>query len=239
MTGAYDLDNFTMPVRIPAGEAKLEGDLVLVPGARGLVVFAHGSASSRFSPRNRLVASVLERDGFATLLIDLLTPDEEEVDRRTGHVRFNIHMLAQRLTAIVDWLLERPETASLPIGLFGVSTVGGAALVAAADRPHSVMAVVSRGGRPDLAGHALPRVTTPTLLVVGGLDSQVVELNREAMSRLPGIVELEVVPGATHLFDEPGTLAEVAERAAEWFGRFLTAAPRRTSTPLWTRTRGA
>jgi dienelactone hydrolase len=216
----YD-DRPTLPVRIPVGDHKLEGDLLLVPDPRGLVVFAHGSGSSRFSPRNRFVAAVLEEEGFATLLIDLLTPEEEEVDRRTAHLRFDIGLLARRLIDIVDWLKDQPETASLQIGVFGASTGGGAALVAAADRPHSIAAVVSRGGRPDLAGHALSRVTVPTLLIVGGLDTVVIDMNRDAMRRMPGTVTLEIVPGATHLFEEPGTLAEVANLAADWFSRHL------------------
>jgi pimeloyl-ACP methyl ester carboxylesterase len=208
-------------VHVPAGDCRLDGDLTLSTDALGLVLFAHGSGSSRRSPRNRFVAHALERHGFATLLIDLLTPEEDEIDRVTGSLRFDIDLLAARLMGIVDWLKERPETAPLPIGLFGASTGGAAALVAAADRPHSIAAVVSRGGRPDLAGHALPRVTAPTLLIVGSLDTQVLEMNRAAMARMHGPAALEVVEGASHLFEEPGALSEVAELAADWFHTHL------------------
>ena len=211
----------TTPVRVPVGGAWLDGDLGWPAGPSGLVLFAHGSGSSRHSPRNRSVAGALEKRGLATLLIDLLTEEEERIDSRTAHLRFDIEMLAERLVAIVDWLRARPETSRLPIGLFGASTGGGAALVAAAARPRDVAAVVSRGGRPDLAGAALPRVTTPTLLIVGGLDTPVIGMNQDAMARMPGHVELTIVPGATHLFEEPGTLARVAELASAWFVRYL------------------
>jgi len=200
----------------------LHGDLGLPAGARGIVLFAHGSGSSRHSPRNQFVARVLEQHGLATLLIDLLTEDEEALDARTGHLRFDIDMLASRLARIIDWLRERSETRVLPIGLFGASTGGGAALVAAALRPDAVATVVSRGGRPDLAGPALKRVNAPTLLIVGGLDIPVIEMNRDAMARMrnPGQhVELEIVAGATHLFEEPGTLERVAELASAWFSK--------------------
>jgi len=207
----------TTSVRVPVGDCRLEGDLTLSTDSLGLVLFAHGSGSSRFSPRNRFVAHAFDRHGFATLLIDLLTPEEDEVDRATASLRFDIDLLAARLVGIVDWLREQPETASLPIGLFGASTGGGAALVAAADRPHSIAAVVSRGGRPDLAGHALPRVTAPTLLIVGSLDTQVLAMNRAAMARMHGPAALEIIEGASHLFEEPGALSEVAEVAADWF----------------------
>jgi pimeloyl-ACP methyl ester carboxylesterase len=202
--------------------AWLEGGLAMPPRPNGVVLFAHGSGSSRHSPRNQYVAHALQEHGLATLLIDLLTIDEEAVDRRTAHLRFDIPLLAARLVAIVDWLPTLAETRSLPIALFGASTGGGAALVAAAERPSNIAAVVSRGGRPDLAGAALPRVTAPTLLIVGGLDVPVIEMNRQAMARMRGDVALEIVPGATHLFEEPGTLERVAELAGQWLTSHLT-----------------
>jgi len=208
-------------VRVAIGDRSLHGDLGLPDHPHGLVLFAHGSGSSRHSPRNQFVAGVLERAGFATLLIDLLTAEEEAVDARTAQLRFDIDMLAGRLVAIVDWLRRRPDVATLPVGLFGASTGGGAALVAAAARPHEIAAVVSRGGRPDLAGPALARVSAPTLLLVGGLDTPVIQMNREAMAKMGGEVVLEIVPGATHLFEEPGTLERVADLAAGWFTRYL------------------
>lgn len=213
-----------MTVRVAFGDKQLNGDLEIPPNARGMVVFAHGSGSSRHSPRNQYVARQLERRGFATLLIDLLTLEEEAVDRRTGHIRFDITLLAGRLVAILEWLKSRDDAGQLPAGLFGASTGGGAALVAAALRPDLVFTVVSRGGRPDLAGPSLPRVVAPTLLVVGGNDEQVIELNRLAMGRMKGEVSLHIVPGATHLFEEPGALEVVATLAAEWFERHLPAA---------------
>jgi len=188
---------------------------------QGLVLFAHGSGSSRHSPRNQFVAGALERCGLATLLIDLLTPDEEAVDVRTAEFRFNLEMLADRLAAIIEWLRRRDETSALPIGLFGASTGGGAALMAAAARPHDVAAVVSRGGRPDLAGSSLAKVKAPTLLIVGGDDEPVIQMNRDAMKQMRGQVTLEIVPGATHLFEEPGTLEQVAALAGDWFIRCL------------------
>jgi putative phosphoribosyl transferase len=211
-------------VVVPAGEVVLEGDLAVPGGSRGLVLFAHGSGSSRHSPRNRSVAEKLQGAGLATLLMDLLTSEEESLDVRTAHLRFDISMLAERLVAAVDWLKGRSTTADLRVGLFGASTGAGAALVASAERPDDVAAVVSRGGRPDLAGPALERVRAPTLLIVGGLDAAVIEMNREAMARMAGDVRLEVVPGATHLFEEPGTLDEVARLASEWFVRRLLVA---------------
>ena len=217
----HEKDRAPLAVRVPFGDRWLHGDLGLPARPHGLVLFAHGSGSSRHSPRNQFVARLLERAGFATLLIDLLTAEEEAVDAQTAHLRFDIDMLAGRLVAIVDWLRRRPETARLPIGCFGASTGGGAALVAAAARPHEIAAVVSRGGRPDLAGPALARVTAPTLLLVGGLDTPVIQMNRDAMSRMRGEVVLEIVPGATHLFEEPGTLERVAALAAGWFSRYL------------------
>jgi putative phosphoribosyl transferase len=214
------------PVQIAIGLARLQGDLAIPDKAQGVVLFAHGSGSSRHSPRNRFVAGILERRGLATLLADLLTPEEEAVDNVTAELRFDLPLLAGRLVAIVDWLRQRDETASLPIGLFGASTGGGAALMAAAERPGPVAAVVSRGGRPDLAGPALGRVMTPTLLIVGGRDEPVIQMNRDAMARMRGEAKLVVVPGATHLFEEPGTLDQVAELAAGWFAHHLQTAPR-------------
>ena len=211
----------TTPVRVPIGDQSLNGDLGLPPQSHGIVLFAHGSGSSRHSPRNQYVARALERRSLATLLIDLLTPQEEVIDDRTAQYRFDIPMLAGRLVTIVDWLRHRQETASLPVGLFGASTGGGAALMAAADRPDEIAAVVSRGGRPDLAGPSLAKVMAPTLLIVGGLDTPVIQMNRDAMKRMRGEVTLEIVPGATHLFEEPGTLDRVAELAGTWFARHL------------------
>ena len=208
-------------VRVPIADQWLDGNLGTPSQPHGVVLFAHGSGSSRHSPRNQFVARALEGRGFTTLLIDLLTPAEEAVDIRTAELRFNIEMLASRLVAIIDWLRRRPETASLPIGLFGASTGGGAALMAAAARPQAVAAVVSRGGRPDLAGTALAKVTTPTLLIVGGLDTPVIQMNRDAMKQMHGEVALEIVPGATHLFEESGTLERVAALAGNWFERYL------------------
>ncbi|MNL31234.1 putative phosphoribosyl transferase [compost metagenome] len=186
-----------------------------------MVLFAHGSGSSRHSPRNRYVAEVLRRRGVGTLLMDLLSVEEERVDERTAHLRFDIPLLASRLVGAIDWLQAEPETRSLPVGLFGASTGGGAALVAAAERPAQVRAVVSRGGRPDLAGAALSRVEAPTLLIVGGDDPVVIGLNQEAMATMRSERLLRLVPGATHLFEEPGTLEAVARLAADWFATHL------------------
>ncbi|MFO7261117.1 MAG: dienelactone hydrolase family protein [bacterium] len=215
-------------VRIPADGAVLDGDLALAAAARGVVVFAHGSGSSRFSPRNRQVAARLQAGGLGTLLMDLLTPEEERIDAATRELRFDIPLLARRLVAAVDWLTQLPETAMLPIGTFGASTGAAAALIAAAERPEIVRAVVSRGGRPDLAGDALARVHAPTLLIVGELDTTVLELNRQALERLPGTKALEIVPGATHLFEEPGALEQVARLAGEWFEVHLAGPARET-----------
>ncbi len=211
----------TTPVRVPVGNRWLQGDLGMPSKPQGLVVFAHGSGSSRHSPRNQFVARVLQQHGLSTLLIDLLTPEEETIDDRTAELRFDIEMLAGRLATIVDWLRRQGETSSLPIGFFGASTGGGAALMAAAARPHEIAAVVSRGGRPDLAGSSLPHVTAPTLLIVGGHDQPVIQMNRDAMKQMHAQVELEIVPGATHLFEEPGTLERVAALAGGWFSRYL------------------
>jgi dienelactone hydrolase len=212
------------PVRIPVGTATLHGDLAWPDDCRGIVLFAHGSGSSRSSPRNRYVAGVLREAGLATLLMDLLTAEEESVDARTAHLRFDIALLAGRLVAATDWLASGSTTGGHAIGYFGASTGAGAALVAAAQRPGLVRAIVSRGGRPDLAGDALGRVTTPTLLIVGGHDVPVIGMNRDAMARIRAEVELEIVPGATHLFEEPGTLETVARLARDWFVRHLARA---------------
>ena len=206
---------------IPAGDATLNADLRMPPRAKGLIVFAHGSGSSRFSVRNRQVAEFLDDRGFATLLLDLLTRAEEAVDAQTARYRFDIPRLAMRVCAASDWTRNHADLRGLPIGCFGASTGAAAALIAAAERPAAISAVVSRGGRPDLAGDALERVKAPTLLIVGGEDTQVIELNREAMRRMCSLVKLEIVPGATHLFEEPGTLDEVARLAAAWFARHL------------------
>ena len=211
-------------VSVPAGTVTLEGDLRVPEGSRGIVLFAHGSGSSRKSPRNRYVAQALREVGLATLLIDLLTADEEAVDLRTGRLRFDVDLLAGRLVGATDWLGKNPETRGLKIGYFGASTGAGAALVAATERPQAVGAIVSRGGRPDLAGPALPRVQAPTLLIVGGNDTPVIRMNQEALAQLRVEAKLEIVPGATHLFEEPGALEVVARLAGEWFRRHLTPA---------------
>jgi dienelactone hydrolase len=213
-------------VQVSAGGVLLEGTLTVPPKARGVVLFAHGSGSSRHSPRNRFVAGELQRSSLATLLIDLLTAEEEAVDLRTRHLRFDIGLLAERLVGATDWLGQHPQMRAVQVGYFGSSTGGGAALVAAAQRPDAVGAVVSRGGRPDLAGDALARVSAPTLLIVGGDDVPVIGMNQEALARMTACSEkrLEIVPGATHLFEEPGKLEEVARLAREWFAKYL---PRR------------
>jgi putative phosphoribosyl transferase len=208
-------------VRVSAGPVELEGILDIPEGAQGIVLFAHGSGSGRHSPRNRYVAEVLREAGLATLLIDLLTPEEEAVDLRTRHLRFDIGLLADRLSGATDWLARNPDTQELRVGYFGASTGAGAALVAAAKRPEAVGAVVSRGGRPDLAGALLSRVAAPTLLIIGGEDEPVIGMNREALAQLRSEKQIEVVPGATHLFEEPGKLEEVARLAADWFTRHL------------------
>jgi putative phosphoribosyl transferase len=209
-------------VRVAAGPVTLEGNLGIPDGARGVVLFAHGSGSSRHSPRNRYVAQQLREAGLATLLVDLLTEEEEAVDQYTAHLRFDIGLLAGRLVRATDWLIQDHRTAGLPLGYFGASTGGGAALVAAAQRPDQVGAVVSRGGRPDLAGAALPAVRAPTLLIVGGDDRPVIELNEMAFGPLgTPVKKLVIVPGASHLFEEPGKLEEVARLAADWFTLYL------------------
>ena len=209
------------PVEIVAGDDVLHGDLRLPPHADGLVIFAHGSGSSRFSTRNRQVAEYLGARGLASLLLDLLTPEEERIDERTREYRFDIERLAPRVGAAAEWARQTPDLRALPIGCFGASTGAAAALMAAADHPATIAAVVSRGGRPDLAGEALPRVFAPTLLIVGGDDGEVIALNQEAMRQMHAHVELAIVPGATHLFEEPGTLEQVERLASQWFGRYL------------------
>lgn len=210
------------PARVVTNAVTLEGDLVIPAGARGIVLFAHGSGSSRHSPRNRFVAEYLQKQGLATLLIDLLTEKEESLDHYRAHLRFDINLLAERLVGATDWLADDARTAHLRLGYFGASTGAGAALVAATQRPDRVAAVVSRGGRPDLAQGALLHVQAPTLLIVGGADTEVIELNEEALEQLgTPIRKMTIVPGASHLFEEPGTLEEVARAAAAWFWRYL------------------
>jgi dienelactone hydrolase len=201
----------------------LAGDLAVCPKGEGVILFAHGSGSSRKSVRNRRVAQVLQRAGFNTLLLDLLTASEEEIDIQTGQFRFDIGMLARRLVEAIDWLGQYPATKDLPIGLFGASTGAAAALIAAARRPAKTAAVVSRGGRPDLAGFVLPHVQAPTLLLVGGEDHTVIALNRQALDSLQCRKELTIVPGATHLFEEPGALEEVSRLARDWFLTYVRA----------------
>jgi putative phosphoribosyl transferase len=208
-------------VRVNAGAARLEGNLTLPEGAGGVVLFAHGSGSSRHSPRNRYVARLLNDERLGTLLIDLLTSDEEAIDQQTAHLRFDINLLARRLVAATDWLLQYPATKHLAVGYFGASTGAAAALVAAAERPEAIGAVVSRGGRPDLAGSALARVRAPALLIVGGNDPTVIDLNEAALAQLGAKKQLVIVPGATHLFEEPGALDQVARLARDWFERYL------------------
>jgi putative phosphoribosyl transferase len=213
------------PVRVTTGNVALEGNLGMPAGATGVVLFAHGSGSGRHSPRNRYVAERLREAGLGTLLIDLLTEAEERIDAHTAHLRFNISLLADRLIGAIDWLGRDARTAALPVGLFGASTGAAAALVATSHRSDRVAAIVSRGGRPDLAGESLPVVRAPTLLIVGGHDEVVITLNRHALARLASPVkELVIIPGAGHLFEEPGKLAGVARLAADWFARHVAAA---------------
>ena len=207
---------------VAVGGAVLEADVVIPAQLQGVVLFAHGSGSSRHSPRNQYVAHELQIAGFATVLADLLTVEEERIDALTAALRFDIGLLATRVAALTDWLVAYRSTAGQPVGLFGASTGAAAALVAAAERPHSVAAIVSRGGRPDLAGKSLSAVRQPTLLIVGGRDPIVVDLNRAALEKLAGEKRLEVIPGASHLFEEPGALERVARLAADWFVRYLT-----------------
>jgi putative phosphoribosyl transferase len=212
-------------VRVEVEHAALDGDLHIPDRASGLVIFAHGSGSSRFSRRNRAVASVLEDARFGTFLLDLLTRDEESVDERTREYRFDIDLLGRRVVAATDWAQARADLDRLPVIYFGASTGAAAALIAAAARPGMVRAVISRGGRPDLARDALPKVQAPTLLIVGGDDAPVIEMNREAMRHMTAPVELRIIPGATHLFEEPGALEEVARLATEWCRRYVEERP--------------
>lgn len=214
-------ESTSIAVHIPVGDVRLEGDLEVPAGANGIVLFAHGSGSSRYSPRNRYVARILREAGVGTLLFDLLTAEEEEVDRFTRHLRFDIPLLAGRLAAAARWVGTQEATKDLSIGFFGASTGGAAALVAAAEAGARVGAVVSRGGRPDLAGGYLKKVTSSVLLIVGELDDRVITLNRYAFNDLTCEKRLEIVPGASHLFQEPGTLEMAARLAAAWFGKHL------------------
>lgn len=212
---------FQETLLIPVDSIELEGELICPPHAKGLVLFAHGSGSSRFSPRNQFVAKSLQESNLATLLIDLLTPQEEKIDLMTRELRFDIELLANRLLAISRWLINDKRTRSLSMGYFGSSTGAAAALIAAASMGKLVAAIVSRGGRPDLASKYLPQVQAPTLLIVGGADSGVIELNQEAYDLLPHLKKLEIIPGATHLFEESGALEMVAELAKKWFLQYL------------------
>jgi putative phosphoribosyl transferase len=215
------LDPRAADVHVPLGPVELDGDLRVPPGARAIVVFAHGSGSGRHSPRNRSVADILATAGLASFLVDLLTPAEEAIDAQTAELRFDIDLLAKRLGGVTDWLASELAGAGLTVGYFGGSTGAAAALIAAADRQQTVRAIVSRGGRPDLALPVLPRIQQPTLLIVGGRDEIVIDLNRRALDRLGGVRRLVIVPGATHLFEEPGALEQVAELASEWFQQYL------------------
>lgn len=211
----------TQVVQIKADDVTLEGNLGLPEGATGIVVFAHGSGSSRFSPRNQFVAEALRDGGLATLLFDLLTSEEEELDQRTRELRFDIQMLAGRVVGATDWLVKQPFAQNLEVGYFGSSTGAAAALIAAAEREGVVEAVVSRGGRPDLASARLPDVKAPTLLIVGEKDQPVIQMNRQAMEQMQTKKELQIVPGASHLFEEPDTLEQVADLARDWFLKHL------------------
>ena len=210
------------PVKVTIGKVTLEGDLCIPPDVAGVVVLVHGSGSSRLSPRNRYVAQIIRQVGLATLLFDLLTPEEEAVDIQTGRYRFDIRLLANRLIGATAWLKQNAETEHMNIGYFGASTGAAAALLATAEHPDDVAAVVSRGGRPDLARPALPYVKSPTLLIVGGRDLPVMAMNRDAANELKVDKKLVVIPGATHLFEEPGTLEEAAKLASNWFVNYLT-----------------
>jgi putative phosphoribosyl transferase len=216
------LRRLEQPATIPAGAVSLEGSLAVPEESAAIVAFAHGSGSGRHSPRNRFVAEALAEAGFATLLFDLLTEAEELAEARSGELRFDIRLLAERLSASVEWLDRDPRTEDLPVGLFGASTGAAAALEVAAARPDAIGAVVSRGGRPDLAPDALPQVKAPTLLIVGGEDRPVIEMNQEALHALRAPKQLEIVPGATHLFEEPGALEGVADLARDWFLEHLS-----------------
>ena len=211
-------------VKIPLNSTHLEGNLIIPPGAEGIVLFAHGSGSSRYSPRNAFLAKILRDGELATLLIDLLTPEEEEIDMRTQKLRFDIDLLALRVISITDWLIRQPHTERLKVGCFGSSTGAAACLIAAKERPKTIHAVVSRGGRPDLAASALPTVEAPTLLIVGENDFPVLAMNRDALNQLRSEKKLEIIPGATHSFPEPGALDKVSILAREWFVQHLTVA---------------
>lgn len=225
-TFMQDQNEIRRIVEIPAGSVRLEGELIVPANATGIVVFVHGSGSSRFSPRNQAVAATIRRSRAGTLLFDLLTKDEEAVDQYTRHLRFDIRLLADRLSAATEWLFREADMTGLGVGFFGSSTGGAAALVAAAELAGRIAAVVSRGGRPDLAGDALPRVTAPTLLIVGEYDDVVIKLNLEAMEQMSCKKQLEIVPRATHLFEEPGALDLVAKLASDWFAAHLTQIPK-------------
>jgi putative phosphoribosyl transferase len=215
------MSNQELELKIPVGNVIVKGNLNLPDQAKGIILFAHGSGSGRFSPRNQYVARELNKSRIATLLFDLLTMDEEQADIITAEYRFNIKLLAQRLLGATIWLKDQPKTRTLSVGYFGASTGAAAALIAAAKLPKDIFAVVSRGGRPDLAGDYLHDVVAPTLLLVGGLDAEVIELNRQAQSRMTNPNKLEIIPGATHLFEEPGKLEIVARLAADWFLKYL------------------
>ena len=218
-------NNDLFPVRkeilIRINGKSIYGNLEIPPKVKGLIIFAHGSGSSRFSTRNKYVAGILNKNNLGTLLFDLLTAEEEKIDNYTAEYRFNIELLAKRLIDVTDWLIKEPSLKSLKLGYFGASTGAAAALAAAAKRPNIIYAVVSRGGRPDLAIESLPGVKAPTLLIVGGEDFDVIELNRTAYETIPAKKKLEIIPGATHLFEEPGALEEVSRLTAEWFTRYL------------------
>jgi len=217
--------------QIPVDEHILNGDLTVPRGSRAIVIFAHGSGSSRHSPRNQYVAKIFQQAGLSTLLLDLLTRDEEKIDIQTRHLRFDIHLLARRVVAAIDWVGKNPFTKTLRVGLFGASTGAAAALIAAAQRPMRVKAVVSRGGRPELAGDALPTVRAPTLLIVGGHDEPVIRLNHDALAALQSHKELMVIPGATHLFEESGALERAAVLAQNWFMEYLVTTHEFTKIP--------
>ena len=225
----FERDGTENEIAIEVGRVILEGTLGLPKGTDSIVLFAHGSGSSRHSPRNRYVAHMLQSHGVGTLLFDLLTRDEEGVDEITGELRFNIPFLASRLRDATRWVMQRPDLKDVKLGYFGASTGAAAALVAAAEMPEKIDAIVSRGGRPDLAGNALNSVRCPTLLIVGGDDEPVIEMNQDALSKLSCEKKLVIVPGATHLFEEPGALEEVARLAASWFTQHLKAAGTRSA----------
>lgn len=216
-----DQENRGKPVHVSVDSTTIEGNLSVPEGAEGIVLFAHGAGSSRQSPRNNFVADELRTGGLATLLIDLLTPEEKEIDRRTRRIRFDIDRLGERVVGTTEWLLEQPETEDLNVGIFGSSTGAAGGLIAAAEKPEAVAAVVSRGGRVDMAESVLDQVRAPTLFIVGGKDLQVLSLNKQALAQLEAEKELEVVEGVGHLFEEPGALDEVARLTREWFQRHL------------------